>query len=138
MKALPTLIRICKWKLEEMRRKQSELEGLRKDLESQLQKLKLQHVEEQRLAESSVEYATTYNGYANLFVTRREKLNQSIGEVDEAIEISRIEVEDAFQEVKKYEIVHNRNTRREVENTLRSEQVSLDETGAQAHRAKVA
>lgn len=138
MKGLPTLIRVHQWKLEEMRRNLGELEGLRADLERQLQNLHTQHAEEQRLAAESAEFAFTYNGYANSFMFRREKLHQSIAEVEEALTQARAEVQDAYQEVKKYEIVHERNVRKEYELELRREQVALDEAGLQMHRANAA
>ena len=135
MKGLPTLIRVHQWKLEEMRRNLGELEGLRADLEQQLRNLHIQHTEEQRLAAESTEFAFTYNGYAHSFMYRREKLHQSIAEVEDALTNARAQVQEAFQEVKKYETVHERNVRKEYELEIRREQIALDEAGLQMHRA---
>jgi len=83
MKGLPTLIRVHQWKLEEMRRILGELEGLRADLEQRLRDLHTQQIEEQRMAASFPEFGFTYSGYANSFIYRRDKLHQSIAEVEE-------------------------------------------------------
>ena len=138
MKGLPTLIRVHQWKLEEMRRNLGEMEGLRADLEQRLRDLHTQQIEEQRMAASSPEFGFTYNGYANSFIYRRDKLHQSIAEIEEELLGARQLVQEAYQEVKKYEIVHERNTRKEYELELRREQVALDEAGLQMHRIKAA
>ena len=138
MKGLPTLIRMHQWKLEEMRRNLGELEGLRADLEQRLRNLHAEHLEEQRIASSSAELGFTYNGYANSFIHRREKLHQSIAELEDALQEARGQVQEAYQEVKKYEIVHERTMRKEYDLEIRREQVALDEAGLQMHRAGTA
>ena len=90
------------------------------------------------MAASSPEFGFTYNGYANSFIFRRDKLHQSIAEIEEELRGARQLVQEAYQEVKKYEIVHERNSRKEYELELRREQVALDEAGLQMHRIKAA
>ncbi len=71
MKALPTLIRMHRWRLEEKRRKLVELERLRAELAAQAQRLEERLASEQRVAKHSEEGRYAYGAYAASIIKRR-------------------------------------------------------------------
>jgi flagellar FliJ protein len=135
MKGIPTLIRMHRWRLEEMRRELGELEGLHADLRRRRENLEQELRAEQQLAASSPEWSYTYSGYATSYMHRRDKLEESIREVEATLVDARERVRDAFQEVKKYELVEERTRRRIEAENARAVQGELDEMGLQMHRA---
>ncbi len=84
MKGLATLIRMHTWALEEKRRKFSEFEGMRDEFVRELERLEAQLLADQKAAAFSPELAQTYGNYAFTVIERREVLNQSINEANEA------------------------------------------------------
>ncbi len=133
MKALPTLIRIHRWHLEEKRRKLTELERLRAELAAQTRRLEERLASEQRVAEHSEEGRYAYGAYAASIISRRETLTVSIGESQQAIVLARDEVSEAFREVKKHEIAARIRERRAQAEAARREQALLDEVGLNMH-----
>ena len=133
MKALPTLIRVHRWHLEEKRRKLSELERLRAELAAQARRLEEGLASEQRIAERSEEGRYAYGAYAASIISRRETLAVSIGESQQAIVLAREEVSEAFREVKKHEIAARIRERRAQAEAARREQALLDEVGLNMH-----
>ncbi len=133
MKALPTLIRVHRWHLEEKRRKLAELERLRAELAAQARRLEERLASEQRIAEHSEEGRYAYGAYAASIIKRRETLAVSIGESQQAIVLARDEVSEAFREVKKHEIAARIRERRAQAEAARREQALLDEVGLNMH-----
>ena len=112
MKTLQSLIRLHSWQLEEKRRTLAGLEGLRADFVAQGERLEQELVNEQRAATASPEYAITYEGYAKAVILRRANLAASITETDGKIEVARDEVQEAYREMRKYEIAEERAQKR--------------------------
>ena len=113
MKTLQSLIRLHTWQLEEKRRTLAGLESMRADFVDQGEKLEKELVNEQRAATASPEYAITYEGYAKSVIMRRKNLAASITETDGQIEIAATEVQEAYREMRKYEIAEERVQKRE-------------------------
>ena len=133
MKPLPTLIRMHRWRLEEKRRKLTELERLRAELAAQARRLEEGLVREQRVAEKSEEGRYAYGAYAASIISRKETLVVSIGESQRAIALAHDEVSEAFREVKKHEIAARIRERRAQAEAARREQALLDEVGLNMH-----
>jgi flagellar export protein FliJ len=92
--------------------------------------------EEQQKASEDMEYARTYSGYAQLFIRRREEMEQAIENLKPELDKAEIKVQMAFQELKKYEITAERQAAAEHKETLRVEQIELDDTASAGHARK--
>ena len=134
MKGVATLIRLHQWHLDQKRRELGALERLKAGFLDQLAKLEQDLVLEQQVAAQTETGMFAYASYAVGVVSRRETLNQSIGEVDEQITSKHAEVTTAFHEVKRYEIALRDAERRRELALARKEQMDLDEVALNIHR----
>lgn len=134
---IKTLVRLHEWAVDEKRRKLGELVRLMNELERQANDLEAELKREQAVAAHSPEEAARFYGtYAKVVIERRERIQQSIAEVEEHIALARDELKEAHQELRKYEItLENREKRKERERE-RVEQAELDEIAIQGHRRK--
>lgn len=136
MRTLETLIRVQKRQLDQLRRELAGLEQLAVDLRQQAADLEKEVVQQQGLARSTAEGAFAYPGYARQVIARREKVAASIADVDVRLAAMRERVAEAFQELKRYDIVlSNRRLQARME-ADRREQLLLDEMGLEAHRRR--
>ena len=136
MKTLQSLIRLHSWQLEEKRRTLAGLEGLRADFVAQGERLEQELVNEQRAATASPEYAITYEGYAKAVILRRANLAASITETDGKIEVARDEVQEAYREMRKYEIAEERAQKRAAAEEARLEQAEMEEIASTQFRLR--
>ena len=136
-KDLHNLIHIHEWEVDEKRRKLGELLRLLDNLEAQSVALEEELVREQRIAEQSPEEAGyLYCEYAEIVIERRERIRQSIEQMEHSIAEAREELRESYIDLKKYEVAQeNRDRRVELERNRR-EQIELDEVGLQSFARK--
>jgi flagellar protein FliJ len=134
--ALDSLIRLHRWQVDERRRHLADLEGLAAQLTEEHHRLDRDEAREQAAAAASPEAAFAYAAYARQLIDRRRKLAQSQAEVAEQIERSRAALAEAFQEVKRYEIMAANRTRQQQRREARREQRVRDDLGAEAVRRR--
>jgi len=134
---IKNLIRLHEWNVDEKRRKLGELLRLKGELEDQMTQLEEDLVRQQQAAAADPTLAgSTYGVFAKQVIQRRENLQNSIDQMDFVIGHAQDELSDAYQELKKYEIVErNRQRRYELEQSRR-EQIMLDEIALNQHRRK--
>jgi flagellar export protein FliJ len=135
MKAVSGLIRLHRWQLDEKRRNLGDLERMKDDFERQVTRLDSEILAEQKIADD-VEARFAYGAYAQKAVERRATLLRSIADLATQIAAAREEVADAFQEIKKYEILQEQRDRRTREWTTRKEQSVQDEMALQGYRRR--
>jgi flagellar export protein FliJ len=136
MKKIDTLIRLHKFTLDECRRELRMLEEKMAALVKARENMDVELAEEQQKASEDMEYARTYSGYAQLFIRRREEMEQAIENLKPELDKAEIKVQMAFQELKKYEITAERQAAAEHKETLRVEQIELDDTASAGHARK--
>lgn len=136
MSALDSLIRLHRWQVDERRRHLADLEGLATQLTDEQHRLDREEAREQAAAAASPEAAVTYAAYARQLIERRRKLAQSQAEVAEQIERSRAALAEAFQEVKRYEIMAANRLRQQQRREERRQQRALDDLGAEVLRRR--
>ena len=136
---IKNLIRLHEWNVDEKRRKLGELLRLQGELEDQIAQLEADLVVQQKAAAADPTLAgITYGAFAQQVILRRENLQDSVRQMEIVIGHAQDELSDAYQELKKYEIVNrNRQRRYELEQGRR-EQVMLDEIAQNQHRRKKA
>jgi flagellar FliJ protein len=136
MSALDSLIRLHRWQVDERRRHLADLEGLAAQLTEEHRRLDREEVREQTAAAASPEAAITYANYARVLIDRRRKLAQSQAEVAEQTERSRAALAEAFQEVKRYEIMAVNRARQQQRREERRQQRVLDDLGVENFRRR--
>ena len=134
MKALETLIRVNSWNLDEKRRKLAELEDMRAEFYREIAHFEEQLKLNQAAAAGSPEIAQTYGSYAVTVIERRQVLEQSIADAQEAVDAATDEVHLAYQEVKKYETALEREKERRRKEADRVAQIEQDEMGLNMFR----
>jgi len=133
-KAMTGMIRLHKWQLDEKRRDLVELEKMRGDLRKNLSDLQNELTEEQKKASETPVVSIAYAGYAQNVIARRVNIVNSMLEVEASIETCKDQVAEAFKELKKYEVVEQRERERELRVRGRREQSELDELAINMHR----
>ena len=137
MRSLETLIRVQRRQLDQLRRDVAALETLAEDLRGQAAALEEELKTQQATAKSGApEVAFSYPNFARWAIERRARLAASIADVDGRLEAARAQVAEAFQDLKRFDIVLANRQERARQDAARREQVILDEIGLEGHRRK--
>lgn len=134
MKSLDALIRLARFKVEELQKQMAAMDVARADLARQIERLEESVPEEQVAANASKDGFVAYGSYAQAVIKRRENIRASIADVDGKADELRAELEAAFMELKKYEVMEERRLSKETSKRRAREQAALDEI-AQARYA---
>jgi flagellar export protein FliJ len=136
-KDLHTLIRLNEWSVDERRR---ELGGVLKtlaELEAGLERLRQEVTREQNAVMASPEVAGFfYAAYAQGVMLRRRQLDDGIAEMERQVAAARERLNEAYRELKKFEVAQKVRDGREAVELARREQGILDEMGLQLFRMK--
>lgn len=136
MSSLATVIRVHKWQLDERRRALAELQSLADRLHDEARRLEDEIHREQETAKSDFEASFAYAGYAKRAMLRRQRIADSITQVEEQIAAATEAMAEAFQELKRFELAEEERQRREKEKLRRKENAMLDETAVVGHRRR--
>ncbi len=130
---LNTLIRLNEWTVDQRRRELGDVLASLASLETGLERLREELIKEQTIVQSSPEEAGFFYGnYAAAVIIRREDLNQGILRMEEQVAEAREKLNEAYRDLKKYEIAQESQDTREALELARREQETLDEIGLQA------
>ncbi|MEA1942213.1 MAG: flagellar export protein FliJ [Pseudomonadota bacterium] len=128
------LIRLARFKVEELQKQMAELDRSRQALIDQIERLEASVPEEQAVATESKEGFLAYGSYAQAVIKRKDNIRLSLDEVEVQAEALRNRLAEAFQELKKYELLEERRLA-QAEKALRAaEQDELDEIAQVRHR----
>lgn len=134
---LNTLIRLNEWTVDERRRELGDVLASLAELESGLQRLREELAREQGVVQASPEEAGFFYGnYAQAVIERRHRLNAGISRMEEEVAQARDKLNEAYRELKKFEIAQDLRDTHETQELARKEQIDLDELGLQAYRLK--
>ncbi len=134
MRGIGGLIRLWKWKLDERRRVVVDLEIMRAGIERQMMALDEQLEQERKVATQHYEASYGFSNYRKMNRERKANLDVSREEVIDRIAAAQEEVNAAFREQKKYELVLENWEKRERAKQEKREQAELDEAGLQGFR----
>jgi flagellar protein FliJ len=136
MNSLKSIIRLHKWQLDEKRRELVELQTLHEHLLGQIARLEEEMERERETARADLEASFTFANYAKAARERRHRLDQSVAQVDEQIQIATDAVAEAYQELKKYELAEEERVKREALKLKRKQDAILDETASIGFRRR--
>ena len=129
MKSRDTLIRLKKFQVDEKRRKVLQLETMIAEFERMGADLEREIKSEQERAGIHDPGHFAYPTYAKAATTRRENLKRSADELRIQLEDAKSALNEAFEEMKKVELLDERDQMREREEEAAREQAELDTIG---------
>jgi flagellar protein FliJ len=127
------LIRLARFKVEELQKQMAELDRSRQSLIDQIERLEASVPEEQAAATEFKEGFIAYGSYAQAVIKRKENIRASLDEVEVQADALRARLSEAFQELKKYELLEERRLARIEDAVRKAEQDELDEMAQIRH-----
>src|SRR5690348_14754580 len=129
MKSRETLIRLKKFQVDEKRRKVAQIEAMIAEFDRMAGDLEREIKVEQDRAGIHDPGHFAYPTYAKAAITRRENLKRSSDELRIQLEDAKTALAEAFEDMKKVELLDERDQAREREEEAAREQASLDAIG---------
>jgi flagellar export protein FliJ len=129
MKSRETLIRLKKFQVDEKRRKVAQIEGMIAEFDRMSGDLDREIRAEQDRAGIHDPAHFAYPTYAKAAIQRRENLKRSADELKVQLDDAKAALHDAFEELKKVELLDERDQQRERAEEAAREQAELDAIG---------
>ena len=126
MKSRETLIRLKKFQVDEKRRKVAQIEAMIADFDRMAGDLDREIKTEQDRAGIHDPSHFAYPTYAKAAINRRENLRRSAGELKAQLDDAQAMLGEAFEELKKVEMLDERDQARERAEENAREQAELD------------
>ena len=136
MKSRETLIRLKKFQVDEKRRKVAQIEAMIAEFERIAGDLEREIKSEQDRAGIHDPGHFAYPTYAKAAIARRENLKRSADELKVQLEDAKGALAEAFEDMKKVELLDERDQLREREEEAAREQVELDAIGLMRNGAR--
>ncbi len=134
MKSRETLIRLKKFQVDEKRRRVSQIESMIADFRRMSADLEREIASEQERAGIDDPTHFAYPTYAKAAIARRENLLRSADELTAQLEDAQGQLADAFEELKKVELLDERDQARGRAEENAREQADLDNIGTMRAR----
>src|SRR6201989_891596 len=129
MKSRETLIRLKKFQVDERRRKGAQIEGMIAEFERMATDLDREIKTEQDRAGIHDPGHFAYPTYAKAAMNRRENLKRSADELKTQLDDAKAALGEAFEELKKVQLLDERDQARERADENAREQTELDTIG---------
>jgi flagellar export protein FliJ len=136
MKSRETLIRLKKFQVDERRRKVAQIEGMIAEFERMALDLDREIKSEQDRAGIHDPGHFAYPTYAKAAMQRRENLQRSADDLKVQLDAATNALAEAFEEMKKIELLDERDQMREREEENAREQAELDAIGLMRNGAR--
>lgn len=138
MKSRDTLIRLKRFQVDEKRRKVAQIETMIAEFERMVADLDREIRTEQERAGIHDPGHFAYPTYAKAAIQRRENLRRSADELKVQLDDAKAALQEAFEDVKKVELLDERDQMRERAEENAREQAELDAIGTLRSRPAVA
>jgi flagellar export protein FliJ len=129
MKSRDTLIRLRKFQVDEKRRKVAQIEGMVAEFERMATDLDREILAEQDRAGIHDPAHFAYPTYAKAAMQRRENLKRSADDLKVQLDDAKAALGEAFEDLKKVELLDERDQQRERAVGNAREQAELDQIG---------
>jgi flagellar export protein FliJ len=136
MKSRETLIRLKKFQVDEKRRKVAQIEGMIAEFDRIAGDLEREIKTEQDRAGIHDPAHYAYPTYAKAAMQRRENLKRSVSELRTQLDEAQAHLGEAFEELKKVELLDERDQMRERAEENAREQAELDAIGMMRNGAR--
>jgi flagellar export protein FliJ len=129
MKSRETLIRLRKFQVDEKRRRVAQIESMVADFDRMATDLEREIETEQSRAGITDPTHFAYPTYAKAALVRRDNLKRSADELKAQLEDARMALAEAFEELKKVELLDERDQMRERVAENARDQAEMDRIG---------
>jgi flagellar export protein FliJ len=136
MKSREALIRLNRFRVDEIRKRLKSLDDMRADLMKKMADLETMVQDEQRRSQQSDLGRLAYPTFARSVMARRENIQRTIDEVEKQAASVTEELQGAYRELKKYEIVADAEAQRDRVEYGRQVQAEIDEIALGRHVRK--
>ena len=136
MKSRETLIRLRKFQVDEKRRRVAQIESMVADFDRMAGDLEREITTEQERAGIHDPTHFAYPTYAKAAMQRRENLKRSVSELRTQLDEAQAHLGEAFEELKKVELLDERDQMRERAEEEAREQAELDAIGMMRNGAR--
>ena len=137
MKSRETLIRLRKFQLDEKRRRVAQIESMVAEFERMATDLDREILAEQERSGIHDPAHFAYPTYAKAAIQRRENLKRSADELKGQLDDAKAALGEAFEELKKVELLDERDQMRERSAENAREQAELDQIGLMRARPSI-
>ena len=136
MKSRETLIRLRKFQVDEKRRRTAQIESMIAEFDRMSVDLEREIKTEQDRAGINDPAHFAYPTYAKAATQRRENLRRSIDDLKAQLDEAKAQLGEAFEELKKVELLNERDqaTERAAENAIEQRELELDRHHAHPRR----
>lgn len=136
MKSRETLLRLRRFQVDEKRRKLTQIETMIAEFERMAADLDREIAVEEARAGISDKAHFAYPTYARAALQRRDNLLQSANDLARQLDDARRDVEEAYEELKKFEIFDDREQVKERAIEAVREQAELDRIALQMRKVR--
>ena len=136
MNRTDTLIRLKRFRVDEMKRRIASIDAMRADLEKKLSDLDDNVAREKQRAGDSDIGRLAFPSFLRSIETRRENLRTTMKEIEREYAAAQLDLTEAFQDLKSLELATEQQARRLAEIQARRNQARLDEMALVRHLRK--
>lgn len=136
MNKTDTLLRLKRFRVDEMKRRIAAIEAMRLDLEKKLRDLDDNVAREKQRAGDSDIGRLAFPSFLRSIETRRENLKTTLKDIEREHAAALAELTGAFQDLKSLEVAVEQQARRLIEMQARHQQARLDEMALTRHLRK--
>ena len=136
MKRRDTLLRLRRFRVDDLKRRMATLDGMKADLERKLSDLEDSVARERQRANDSDIGRLAFPSFLKSIESRRENLRATLGELERERSQAQNELTGAFQELKSLELAMEQQARRASEVEARRGQSRMDEMALVRHLRK--
>ncbi len=136
MNRTDTLLRLKRFRVDEMKRRIASIEAMRADLERKLADLDENVTREKQRAGDSDIGRLAFPSFLRSIETRRENLKTTLKEIEREYAAAQMDLNEAFQDLKSLEFATEQQARRLAEIEARRAQSRLDEMALVRHLRK--
>ena len=136
MKRGETLLRLKRFRVDDLKRRMATLDGMKADLERKLTDLDDNVTRERQRAGDSDIGRLAFPSFLRSIEARRENLRTTLKEIEREHEAAQADLSNAFQDLKSLEIANEQQAKRLNEMQARRSQARLDEMALVRHLRK--
>jgi flagellar FliJ protein len=136
MNRTDTLLRLKRFRVDEMKRRISTIDAMRANLERQLTNLDEDVAREKQRANDSDIGRLAFPSFLRSVEARRENLRNTLKEIEREYESAQLDLNNAFQDLKALEFATEQQAKRLAEIEARRAQSRLDELALVRHLRK--